>query len=247
MMNVRLGRISIRFLGGLAIAIALHILIGIEAHSLSTVQASPLWSQIFDPPPPPPRTGTGRGDELCLIAPYPHEDTATVWSDTPTLTWQSPAGLITKIEISSDGEDQQAPIILEVSAEHIVRTEMAGGRPIHTYQLTLEEPLERGEDYRWWTYRKVGDGLEERASRFVPFQVMEDEESDRITESLRILGYNREAQTIREPIAIAQADFLAREQLWADAWQLILAVPNPSEELEGAISETLNSLCALEE
>ncbi len=165
---------------------------------------------------------------------------------TPRLTWQSPAGLITKVEIRAD-DDQQTPVVLEVSDEHIVRTEMAGDRPIHTYQLTLEEPLERGEDYRWWTYRKVGDGLEERASRFVPFQVMEDEESDRITESLRILGYNREAQTIREPIAIAQADFLAREQLWADAWQLILDVPNPSEELEGAIAETLNNLCESEE
>jgi len=199
-------------------------------------------------PPVDGRDGGSRPAEengFCVVAPA-MSNPATVWSDTPTLTWQSPAGLITKVEIRAD-DDQQTPVVLEVSDEHIVRTEMAGDRPIHTYQLTLEEPLERGEDYRWWTYRKVGDGLEERASRFVPFQVMEDEESDRITESLRILGYNREAQTIREPIAIAQADFLAREQLWADAWQLILDVPNPSEELEGAIAETLNNLCESEE
>lgn len=194
-------------------------------------------------PPEPPNNGGSRpvdGDRICWIAPFAMPETAVVGSDRPTLTWQSPAGAVTQVELRPS-DDRHPPLLYPISAANQIRN-----TPIPVYQLTLDHPLEADVTYEWRMYRPVPSlpNVQEPISRFVRFQVLPPERRDRLTTELARLEQTQTAQGIAgEAATLERAQLFADEQLWSDLWHTLLTQPDPSEALEGAIATTLETAC----
>lgn len=209
------------------------------------------WRRIFEgwlsqEPPEDPRNGGSRpadGEGVCWVTPFAMPETATVWSDRPTFTWQSAEGAVTQLEIIPS-DDRHPPLTYAISTENQILD-----TPLPTYQLTLDRALEPGVTYEWRMYRPIPSQpeAEERIPRFVRFEVMEGEERDRIATALTQLEQIQTEQGIEgEEAALQRAQFFGERQLWGEMWQALLSQPEPSEALEGAIAESLQALCLSE-
>lgn len=222
----------------------------IQASRSSTTQPQASgWRRIFEgwlsqEPPEAPRNGGSRpidGEGVCWVAPFGMPANAVVWSDRPTFTWQSPEGQVTQLDVRVSGSNE--PLVSQtISDEHLILD-----TPTPTYQLTLDSPLEPGAIYEWRMYRPVPSqpDLEEPIPRFVRFEMIEGEERDRIAAELAQLGETLTEQGVEgEDATFQTAEFFGERGLLVEMWQTLLSQPEPSEELEGAIVDTLTSLCA---
>ena len=219
------------------------------SHSSTPQSSESGWRRIFDSwlsqePPEPPRNGGSRpidGEGVCWAAPFMMPETAMVWSDRPTFTWQSPEGMITRLEVQPS-DDRHPPLSYPISAEDQVRD-----TPIPTYQLTLEDTLEPGVTYEWRMYRPVPSqpDLEERIPRFVRFEILEGEERDRITTELAQLEETVPENEIGgERATFQRIQFFVGQGLLAEMSQTLLTQPDPSATFEAAIDDILVALCA---
>ncbi|MEO1210461.1 MAG: hypothetical protein AAFX78_13050 [Cyanobacteria bacterium J06638_20] len=218
------------------------------SHSSTPQSSESGWRRIFDgwlsqEPPEPPRNGGSRpidGEGVCWAAPFMMPETAMVWSDRPTFTWQSPEGMITRLEVQPS-DDRHPPLSYPISVEDQVRD-----TPIPTYQLTLEDALELGVTYEWRMYRSVPSqpDLEERIPRFVRFEILEGEERDRITTELAQLEATlTEDEITGDDATFQRALFFASQGLVAEMSQTLLSQPDPSETLEVVIDDLMAAFC----
>lgn len=203
------------------------------------------WSRIFSSRAPR-RSGPwgGRGEGFCWLSPFPDqtagEQVAMVWNDRPAFVWQ---GDLESIEIRPT-DDNSPGQTLDLSqddmneAMHTVTLREAR-QPQETdvtmHRITLNEPLQPGATYSFVI--KVPN-----LEAFLPinFQVMSAPEREQITADLQTLA--AQGGTAEE-IAVRRANYFADRQLWADFWQTVMTVEQPSTELKAALEEETNVLC----
>ena len=166
-------------------------------------------------PPVEPRKGGSRGD-ICMISPDKPNNNRIVWSDRPLFLWQ---GRVQKIALRTQGSNKDI-------WSQAVTTE--------TQNITYTgQPLQPGEGYAWVV----------NSSMFIPFQVMEAQQRDRISADLQTLENQLKAKGENtEAIALAKANYFAKNQLWSDVLQQIYSVPKP--ELNQIRQEISNKLCS---
>ncbi|OYD94983.1 hypothetical protein CDG77_11505 [Nostoc sp. 'Peltigera membranacea cyanobiont' 213] len=183
-------------------------------------------------PPIRPRKGGSRPtvrnpNDICMISPDKPETTRIVWSDRPLFIWQ---GQVNKIVLlnKNTGKKWTQPV-----------TETQN---ISTY--TGDEPLQPGQTYEWRVFFEDSLSKEELSSG-VNFQVMEAQQSDRITADLQILEKQLKAENKdTEAIALAKAKYFAENQLWSDVLQQVYSVQFRSDELQKTI-KNIDKLCDL--
>ena len=177
---------------------------------------------------------------VCWVAPFTMPDTARVWSDRPTFTWQSPEGMITRLEVQPS-DDRHPPLSYPISVEHRVRYISTP-----TYQITLEDTLEPGVTYEWRMYRPVPfqPELEERLPRVVQFEVMEGEERDRMAMELAEI----EQDGIEQGYApfFERGLFFERHGLMAEVWQIMVS-ELVLDEIFGSVTEGMLATQVCEE
>ncbi|MEH2440698.1 DUF928 domain-containing protein [Nostoc sp.] len=183
-------------------------------------------------PPIRPRKGGSRPSvrnphDVCMISPDEPKTTRIVWSDRPLFIWQ---GQVNKIVLlnKNTGKKWTQPV-----------TETQN---ISTY--TGDEPLQPGQTYEWRVFFEDSLSKEELSSG-VNFQVMEAQQSDRITADLQILEKQLKAENKdTEAIALAKAKYFAENQLWSDVLQQVYSVQFRSDELQKTI-KNIDKLCDL--
>jgi hypothetical protein len=168
----------------------------------------------------------GRGEGFCLLSPLLNrtssERVATVWNDRPAFVWQ---GNLEWIEIRSADGNPLGP--------RLDLSQVGANESLH--DVTLDEPLQPGGRYSFVVKAPKLDA-------FLPInlQIMEAPEREQVTADLQALAAQGGTA---EDIAVRQANYFADRQLWADFWQTLLAVEQPSAELKAALEEEINTLC----
>ncbi|HEY9692398.1 MAG TPA: DUF928 domain-containing protein [Oculatellaceae cyanobacterium] len=172
----------------------------------------------------------GSRGEICPIAPKQlidqsssddsEEEIQQVWSDRPLFFWQIKKGIAQKIELFIPG-DKQA----------IWQREIKLGETNIIYD---GEPLQPGQLYQWRLTAKAPFTKE----RSVNFQVMEQQQRDRITAELAQLEaqLKQKAASV-EVIALEKANYFVEKELWSDALRELYSVPTPSAELTQAVAQ----------
>jgi hypothetical protein len=170
-------------------------------------------------PPIKPRTGGSRPTQVsCMISPEKSDVTTIVWSERPLFIWK---GRVQRIALRYPNSDKDF-----WWNEKVAETQNI------TY--TGDKPLQPGQTYEWIV----------NSSMFVPFQVMEAQQRDRITSELRTLENQLKAKGAdTEAIALAKANYFVENQLWSDALQQAYSVQKPSPELEQIRKDIPNQLC----
>ncbi|MEI2579170.1 hypothetical protein [Scytonema sp. PRP1] len=168
-------------------------------------------------PPIKPRTGGSRPTQVsCMISPEKSDVTTIVWSERPLFIWQ---GSVQKIAVRPEGSEQD------------LWSQPVTGRQSINY---TGKALQPGQTYEWIV----------NSSMFVPFQVMEAQQRDRITSELKTLENQLKAKGVdTEAIALAKANYFAENQLWSDALQQAYSVQKPSPELDRIRKDIPNQLC----
>jgi hypothetical protein len=181
------------------------------------------WLKIFAPltnpqPPVKARTGVSRGG-ICMFSPDSPDGTIrVVWNTQPLLLWQ---GTVLKMELHPENDRNTN-----------LWNQAFKGLNSAIYQGS---PLQPGKTYHW-----VIDGM------FVPFQVMEEGQRNKITQELKALESQYQAQgATPEEIASAKANYFIERNLWSDALQQAYAVENPSPELAKIRQEIRQNLCKM--
>lgn len=210
------------------------------------------WRRILDDwisqdPPEDPRNGGSRpADEsgICWVAPFSMPETAVVWSDRPTFTWQSPEGAVTQLELTPRG-DRHPPITYPISEDNRVLD-----TDIPTYQLTLDQALEPDVTYEWRMYRPIpsqpnpDEPIDERIPRFVRVEVLNAADRDLVAAELADFeDAQAEAGITGQQAILERADFFGRRRLLAETWRILLSEATLSADLEWAIALTLQDLC----
>jgi Domain of Unknown Function (DUF928) len=181
------------------------------------------WLKIFAPlinpqPPVKAQTGVSRGG-ICMFSPDSPDGTIrVVWNTQPLLLWQ---GTVLKMELHPEND----------------RNNNLWNQPFKGQNSAIYQgsPLQPGKTYHW-----VIDGM------FVPFQVMEEGQRNKITQELKALESQYQAQgATAEEIASAKANYFIERNLWSDALQQAYAVENPSPELAKIRQEIRQNLCKM--
>ncbi|MTJ55495.1 hypothetical protein FJR38_23865 [Anabaena sp. UHCC 0253] len=168
-------------------------------------------------PPIKPRNGGSRPTEpVCMISPDVPSVYRKVWSDRPLFLWQ---GYVSTIAVRHQGSNINSWI-------HPAS---------HTQNITYTgEPLQPGQVYQW-----VVNG-----GQFIPFQVMEKQERDRISSELQNIEKQLQSTGANtEAIALAKANYFAEKNLWSDVLQQVYSVPEPSAELTTFRQDIVHNLC----
>lgn len=209
---------------GVTFPLLLSFLFPTEVHSMSG------WRPIvIGQIPRGSRPWGGRGGfcDIAGFAAFPSEQSiGIVWSDQPSFVWQ---GNLEWVEIrSADGQQViQRLDLLQVQPNESINSLISA--------VALKEPLQPGA-----TYRIVLKAP--RVQEFLPveFQVISTPERDQITADLQALAAQGVSQ---EEIARQQADYFADRALWADYWQTILSVEQPSESFKAMVEAARRSVC----
>ncbi|MEH1765579.1 MAG: hypothetical protein V7K76_28010 [Nostoc sp.] len=167
-------------------------------------------------PPVEPRKGGSRDPiNICMVSPDAPAKLRIVWSDRPLFIWKGRVQTIAVRPIDSEQDLWNQPVT-------------------QTQNITYQgQPLQPGQSYEWMV----------NSSRFVPFQIMETQQRDRITAELKTLENQLQAQGADiEAIALAKAKYFADSNLWSDALQQAYLVPNPSDGLKEMI-KNIDNLC----
>ncbi|MBD2518960.1 hypothetical protein H6G93_29170 [Nostoc sp. FACHB-973] len=187
----------------------------------SSIQQTFSWTNISriifsKKPPVEPRKGGSRPtDNVCMVSPDAPDKLRIVWSDRPLFIWKGQAQTIAVRSINSEQDLWNQPVT-------------------ETQNITYAgKPLQPGETYKWVV----------NSSKFVPFQIMETQQRDRITAELKTLENQLQAQGADiEAIALAKAKYFADSNLWSDALQQAYSVPLRSDELQKMI-KNIDKLC----
>ncbi|WP_414529439.1 hypothetical protein [Nodularia chucula] len=168
-------------------------------------------------PPIEPRNGGSRPiSSVCMISPNVPRVHIKVWSDRPLFIWQGYASTIT---VRHPGSNIDLWIQPAANTQNITYT---------------GEPLQPGQVYKW-----VVNGRQ-----FVPFQVMDKEERDRISSELQNIEKQLQSTGANtEVIALTKANYFAENNLWSDVLQQVYSVPEPSDELLAFREDILQKLC----
>jgi hypothetical protein len=174
-------------------------------------------------PPIQPRKGGSRlpTDDICMISPDAPSERRIVWSDRPIFIWK---GAVQKIAVRTRG-----------SNEYLWSQNVSGAQNAN-YTGSALQP---GQTYEWLVF------IGESPSKFVPFQVMDAQQSQRITSDLNNLIKAKKANS--EAIALAKANYFIQNQLWSDALQQAYSVKNPSRELAQILKDIPDKLCNQEQ
>lgn len=167
-------------------------------------------------PPVEPRKGGSRPTApICMVSPDAPSKPRIVWSDRPLFLWK---GRVQTIAVRPRDREQ----------------DLWNQSVTETQNITYKgEPLQPGQTYEWVV----------NSSTFVPFQIMETQQRNRITAELKTLENQLQAQGAgTEAIALAKAKYFADSNLWSDALQQAYSVPNPSDGLKEMI-KNIGNLC----
>ncbi|MBD2213050.1 DUF928 domain-containing protein [Nostoc linckia FACHB-104] len=183
------------------------------------------WLKIFAPlsnpqPPVKAQTGVSRG-RICMFSPDSPDGTIrVVWNTQPLFLWKvSEGAVITKMKLHPEND-----------RNNNLWNQAFKGQNSAIYQGS---PLQPGKIYHW-----VIDGM------FVPFQIMEEGQRNKITQELKALENQYQAQgATPEEIASAKANYFVERNLWSDALQQAYVVENPSPELVKIRQEIRQKLC----
>ncbi|HEY9642467.1 MAG TPA: DUF928 domain-containing protein [Coleofasciculaceae cyanobacterium] len=205
-----------------------------------------LWGRLLaSEPPVPPSNGGGRGATFCVISPLetaaPATEMARVLSDRPTLTWIGEAGTLEVHQPDqetalwqgrvSDG-DRKGTVVLDANSN----------AALNIYQVAVPKRLEAGQAYTWWV------SPSQVQARQISFQVVTAAERDRLMQALQTLNQQLAAEGVTgEKATLRRADFYAQQQLWAEFWREVLAVPHPSAELTQLIDQSFRVFCSGEQ
>jgi hypothetical protein len=186
------------------------------------------WLKIFAPlsnpqPPVKAQTGVSRGEKICMFSPdLTNEETTkhrVIWNTQPLFLWQ---GKVNQMKLHPEND----------------RSKNLWNQPFQGQQGAIYQgdPLQPGKTYHW----VIGN------SPFVPFKVMEEGQRNKITQELKALESQYQAQgATPEEIASAKANYFIERNLWSDAFQQAYAVENPSPELAKIRQEIPQKLCKM--
>ena len=177
------------------------------------------WLKIFAPlsnpqPPVKAQTGASRG-RICMFSPdSPDGKIRVIWNTQPLFLWE---GTVEKMKLRPEND----------------RNNNLWNQPLKGQNSAIYQgsPLQPGKTYHW-----VIDGM------FVPFQIMEEGQRNKITQELKALESQYQGSTA-EDIASAKANYFIERNLWSDALQQAYAVDNPSPELVKIRQEIRQNLC----
>jgi Domain of Unknown Function (DUF928) len=201
---------------------------------------SSFWNKIFKPardpePPIKPRKGGSRpGQALCLISPDAPAQTRIIWNTQPLFIWKN--GVSQKSEGVPKAAEVKKIAVVTLESEEYLNTQIVTGKQSVNYQ---GEPLKPGQTYKWLIFLN-----QESISpvMFIPFQIMEAPQRNRITSELKLLERLQQNKGA-EAIALVKAKYFADKGLWSDALQQAYSVPKPSSELSQLIKDLPNQLC----
>ena len=168
-------------------------------------------------PPIEPRNGGSRDPRfVCMVSPDAPRVQRKVWSDRPLFLWQ---GYASTIAVRHQGS----------------KTNLWIHPAVHTQNITYTgELLQPGQVYEWVVNNR----------QFIPFQVMNKEERDRISTDLQNIEKQLQSTGANtEVIALAKANYFAENNLWSDVLQQVYSVPEPSDELTAFRQDIVHSLC----
>jgi Domain of Unknown Function (DUF928) len=201
---------------------------------------SSFWNKIFKPardpePPIKPRKGGSRpGQTLCLISPDAPAQTRIIWNTQPLFIWKN--GVSQKSEGVAKMAEIKKIAVVTLENQEYLKTQIVTGKQSVNYQ---GEPLKPGQTYKWLIFLN-----QESTSpvMFIPFQIMEAPQRNRITSELKLLERLQKSKSA-EAIALVKAKYFADKGLWSDALQQAYSVPKPSSELSQLIKDLPNQLC----
>ncbi|MBE9198879.1 MULTISPECIES: hypothetical protein [unclassified Nodularia (in: cyanobacteria)] len=178
-----------------------------------------LYRNLFNKKEPPvePRNGGSRPpNSVCMVSPDAPRVYRMVWSDRPLFIWQGYASTVAVQPIRSNAN-------LWIQSVN------------QTQNITYTgEPLEPGQTYQWAV----------NSNQFVPFQIMEKPQRDRISTDLHNIEKQLNAMSANtEAIALAKANYFMENNLWSDVLQQIYSVPKPSAELIAFRQDIVQKLC----
>ncbi|BAZ40689.1 hypothetical protein NIES4101_66500 [Calothrix sp. NIES-4101] len=120
--------------------------------------------------------------------------------------------------------------------QEYLNTQIVTGKQSVNYQ---GEPLKPGQTYKWFIFLNQASSS---PVMFIPFQIMEAPQRNRITSELKLLERLQKNKSV-EAIALVKAKYFAEQGLWSDALQQAYSVPKPSSELSQLIKDLPNQLC----
>jgi Domain of Unknown Function (DUF928) len=212
------------------------------AYSQTISPTSSFWNKIFKPardpePPIKPRKGGSRpGQSLCLISPDAPSRTRIIWNTQPLFIWRN--GQSPKTERVQKVEEVKKIAVGLLDSQEYLNTQIVTGKQSINYQ---GEPLKPGQTYKWLIFLNQASTS---PAMFVPFQIMEAPQRNRITTELKLLERLQKNQSANpEAIALAKAKYFADKGLWTDALQQAYSVPKPSSELSQLTKDLPNQLC----
>ena len=171
---------------------------------------------------------TTRGD-VCFISPGQLGE-QLVWSDRPLLVMRGeiPPGKINLYSSSANFNYEKDPQLLWTQ-------KIARNTPTILYQ---GEKLQPGLSYDWEFVPQ------DKQYDPISFILMEEPERQLITQELAAIAKKLQTEgATAEDIAIAQADYFIKQQLWSDAIQQLHSLPNPSSALTAKVIEIEQHLC----
>lgn len=183
------------------------------------------WLKIFAPltnpqPPVKAQTGVSRGEKICMFSPDLTNEGITkyrvIWNTQPLFLWQ---GRVKKMQLHPEND----------------KSKNLWNQPFQGQQSAIYQgdALQPGQKYHW----AIG-------SNFVPFKIMEEGQRNKITQELKALESQYQAQgATPEEIASVKANYFIERNLWSDALQQAYSVDNPSPELVNIRQEIRQNLC----
>jgi hypothetical protein len=152
--------------------------------------------------------------------------TAIVWRDRPMFVWN---GSVEKIGVRVRG------------SKDILWSKAVSGTNRVTYD---GKTLQADQVYEWLVLSS-----DNQVKRFIPFQVMTNQERQSIAQALQQLDKQLAAEKIiGEAATLRRAEFFAAQRidnqpLWSEFWQEVLSVPTPSTQLTDWTNQTMTLLC----
>jgi hypothetical protein len=170
----------------------------------------------------------GSKGEFCLITPRQlvestgaKQGSQKIWSLSPLFIWYLKNGTEQRVELFQNG-----------SNEVFWSREIKNGETKVIYD---GKPLQPGQSYSW---QVSANAPFPRKSLRIPFQVIESQKRDRITNELTQLEAQLKKQGASiEKIALEKANYFAQQEFWSDVLREIYTVPNPSKELTRIIQQ----------
>lgn len=201
------------------------------------------WDHVFEsflfpernnePPESQPGGSRGTEDMICSLAPLDQETYLKlenqVWNNRPIFVW---TGKVERIELYA-----------ETSGNLIWKQTVTPEKNQISY---TGEPLKSGESYKLYLYDVSDPEPSYPPSVALDFKVVEAEKSQQITQALNQLETQlQQNKATPEAIALARAEYFAKQQLWSDVVMESVLVKSPpsglTELLETKIPELVCS------